>query len=153
MPHTDHIEQRWIYCGKGFDSASELRALRKAAGWSQEELAQRVGVHVCTVKYHEAAEGRIVGVAPRRFREEFDEEGIVLGNRTNEPAVAARKLCGAQTRSGAPCKAKAMPDRCRCKLHGGMSTGPKSAAGRERIAQAQKARWERFRTCEGVTAR
>lgn len=38
--------------------------------------------------------------------------------------------CCAQTRAGAPCKRRPVPGRTRCKLHGGASTGPRTAAGR-----------------------
>lgn len=39
--------------------------------------------------------------------------------------------CGAKTRAGTPCKQKAVHDNGRCKLHGGLSTGPKTEAGKE----------------------
>ena len=48
--------------------------------------------------------------------------------------------CGAHARStGQPCKAKALANG-RCKNHGGMSTGPKTPAGRQAIAQATRQR-------------
>jgi hypothetical protein len=56
------------------------------------------------------------------------------GNPAGNPAAAAR--CGARTRAGLPCRCPAIRGRKRCKLHGGRSTGPKTAAGRERIRQA-----------------
>lgn len=40
--------------------------------------------------------------------------------------------CGARTRKGTPCKGPAMPNG-RCRMHGGPSTGPRTAAGIERI--------------------
>jgi hypothetical protein len=50
-----------------------------------------------------------------------------------------RPLCGARTRAGGQCKGRAVwdhendyPVNGRCKLHGGLSTGPKSAEGRAR---------------------
>ena len=46
-------------------------------------------------------------------------------------------LCGAQTRSGTPCGKFPVAGKRRCRLHGGASTGPKSKAGRDRIAAAQ----------------
>ena len=59
------------------------------------------------------------------------EEGIDL---------KPRKKCGAHARStGAPCKAKALPNG-RCKLHGGLSTGPKTKQGRLAVGAATKAR-------------
>ena len=59
-----------------------------------------------------------------------------------------RPPCGARCRDGHPCQAPAMLDRdygCyiangRCRLHGGLSTGPRTAAGRRRIAQAARKR-------------
>lgn len=53
--------------------------------------------------------------------------------------------CGAQTRKGTPCRARAFPGKTRCKFHGGASTGPKTPEGRERIAEAQRRRWARWR--------
>lgn len=51
-----------------------------------------------------------------------------------------RPNCGAKTRSGAACQNKVVPGRTKCKFHGGLSTGPKTAGGKARIASAQKAR-------------
>ena len=44
--------------------------------------------------------------------------------------------CNAKTRSGDPCKRIGNPINGRCHLHGGKSTGPKTAEGRARIAAA-----------------
>jgi hypothetical protein len=50
--------------------------------------------------------------------------------------------CGAYARStGNPCQAKAL-NNGRCKNHGGMSTGPKTAEGRQAIAEATRQRME-----------
>lgn len=44
--------------------------------------------------------------------------------------------CGAHARStGQPCRAKALANG-RCKNHGGMSTGPRTAEGKRAIAEA-----------------
>ncbi|PKB87515.1 hypothetical protein A8A01_24155 [Ewingella americana] len=40
--------------------------------------------------------------------------------------------CEAKTRAGTPCKMKATYANGRCKLHGGLSTGAKTAEGKER---------------------
>ncbi|MDF1856491.1 HGGxSTG domain-containing protein [Pseudooceanicola sp.] len=68
--------------------------------------------------------------------------GEVLGN-TDLPVVTTRAnwRCGARTRKGTPCRARAMPGKTRCRFHGGLSTGPKTREGRERIAEAQRRRW------------
>jgi hypothetical protein len=57
-----------------------------------------------------------------------------------------RKLCGAFARStGKPCQAPGNGRGGRCKLHGGMSTGPKTEQGRRRLQEAMKERWLRKR--------
>lgn len=59
------------------------------------------------------------------------------GNPPGDLSTAAR--CGARTkRAHQPCRAPAMRNG-RCRLHGGASTGPRTAAGLER---ARKARWK-----------
>jgi hypothetical protein len=53
-----------------------------------------------------------------------------------------RKLCGAFARStGKPCQAPGNGRGGRCKLHGGMSTGPRTEQGRRRLQEAMKQRW------------
>ncbi len=59
--------------------------------------------------------------------------------------VAQRPRCCAKTRVGHPCRNKVLPGMRRCKFHGGMSSGPKTPAGRARIAAAQRLRWAIFR--------
>jgi hypothetical protein len=48
----------------------------------------------------------------------------------------AAPRCLARRRDGAECKAPAMPNG-RCRMHGGLSTGPRTAAGLERSRQAR----------------
>lgn len=40
------------------------------------------------------------------------------------------RKCGAKTRRGTACRCRPMPDKARCKFHGGASTGPRTLAGR-----------------------
>ena len=56
-------------------------------------------------------------------------------NPMEEPTTKPRR-CGAKTRSGTPCAKYPLAGKRRCRLHGGLSTGPKTAAGRARIAAA-----------------
>ena len=51
-----------------------------------------------------------------------------------DPAKAPR--CGARTRLGAACGQPAMAN-ARCRLHGGKSTGPRTAEGVERLRAAR----------------
>jgi hypothetical protein len=55
------------------------------------------------------------------------------GNPPGDFSKAAR--CGAKTRRGTPCQCPAMANG-RCRLHGGLSTGPKTAEGIDRIRRA-----------------
>ncbi len=57
------------------------------------------------------------------------------GNPRGNPNAAPR--CGARTRAGCPCKAPAIKGKLRCRMHGGRSTGPRSAEGLERLRAAR----------------
>ena len=41
--------------------------------------------------------------------------------------------------------------KTRCRFHGGLSTGPKTEAGRARIAEAQRRRWLAYRQAREVS--
>ncbi len=66
--------------------------------------------------------------------------------------MRSKEKCGAHARStGQPCQAKALANG-RCRNHGGLSTGPKTFAGRLAIAEATRQRMasgQRKRTLEG----
>ena len=49
-----------------------------------------------------------------------------------------------RNRRGTPCQCHAMANG-RCKFHGGMSTGPRTAEGRARISAANRQRWAEYR--------
>ncbi len=59
--------------------------------------------------------------------------------------------CNARTRAGHPCKRKALANG-RCPNHGGLSTGPKTKAGRARCAAATRQRWARWREQRAQTS-
>lgn len=66
-------------------------------------------------------------------------KGVFRGRR-GDPMKAQR--CGAKTRSGTPCRRAAEKNpvtglRKRCRLHGGLSTGPRTPAGKAKVAAAQ----------------
>lgn len=48
--------------------------------------------------------------------------------------LTKRRYCGAKTRAGTPCKRTDLYGNGRCRLHGGLSTGPKTEAGKKRSA-------------------
>ena len=45
--------------------------------------------------------------------------------------------CGARTRQGTPCQSPAYSHNHRCRLHGGLSTGPRTEAGRARLVASK----------------
>jgi hypothetical protein len=59
------------------------------------------------------------------------------GNPSGDWTKARR--CGALTRRQTACQCPAIRNRRRCRLHGGMSTGPKTAAG---LKWSRRARWK-----------
>jgi hypothetical protein len=63
--------------------------------------------------------------------------------------------CGARCRDGHPCQARAAwdVDHCaprngRCRLHGGLSTGPRTPEGKRRVAEAARQRARRQRAAK-----
>jgi hypothetical protein len=68
----------------------------------------------------------------------------IAAEREHRPTKRERARCGARTRQGRPCQATAL-DCGRCRLHGGLSSGPKTAEGKAKIAAAQRARWAAYR--------
>jgi hypothetical protein len=82
----------------------------------------------------------------RQLLEMQDQVTLINAQRSRaaSPQQASRKHCGARTRRGTSCLRKARKNG-RCPNHGGMSTGPKTPQGRERIAAVQRRRWAAWR--------
>ena len=56
--------------------------------------------------------------------------------------------CGARTRRGTACQKPPLAGKTRCRLHGGLSTGPQTAEGKARIAAAH---WKHGRRSRAFT--
>jgi len=65
-----------------------------------------------------------------------DRRGLLRNGATPGDFLAAPR-CGAQTRSGDCCRQPAMRNG-RCRMHGGLSTGPRTAEGRACCAAARR---------------
>ena len=61
---------------------------------------------------------------------------VLIGLNTRFGADWPGQRCGAKTCRGVPCQRPANKRNGRCRLHGGQSTGPKTAEGRAKIAAA-----------------
>lgn len=134
-------------------------ALRFPAEWT----------HKAALPLIERAEINVRETQHRRWREaRLRREGICIANqiarldekRTYQTAKFVeqskspsgpkltgrnRKRCGARTRSrnGAPCQCKVVPGRTRCRLHGGLSTGPRTPEGKARCAEGVRRHFAR----------
>jgi transcriptional regulator with XRE-family HTH domain len=94
--------------------------------------------------YRTSTHARVMGsYSAARASVEVAREGAPLSPFLS--ASGGRKKCGAQTRRGSPCQTLAIPGKQRCKFHGGRSTGPRTASGKARIAEAQRERWKHWR--------
>ena len=60
----------------------------------------------------------------------------------------ALQSCGARTRRGTACQKPPLAGKTRCRLHGGLSTGPKTAEGKARIAASH---WKHGRRSRAFT--
>jgi hypothetical protein len=82
-------------------------------------------------------------------------EGLVMSDRKDLASALAELrfmglICGARCRDGHACRAKAAwdgiePYNGRCRIHGGLSTGPRTPEGRERLSAATKKMWAEHR--------
>jgi glucans biosynthesis protein len=61
---------------------------------------------------------------------------LINGNPPGDSSTAPR--CGARTRGGGACRSPAVRGKRRCRMHGGLSTGPRTPEGLER---SRRARW------------
>ena len=158
----------------------ELKAERNAAGLSQAKLANLAGIHRLSVCYwekkavvgrrHDWAANRMLkvlgtkvlyinwtntrargdGVLVDSQQEWLDRQSSRLKEQALEQVARYRQRCGAKTRKGHPCRLMSEPGRRRCKFHGGLSTGPRTPAGKERIAVAQRKRWAEWRNTKQI---
>ena len=61
---------------------------------------------------------------------------VEIGLKTSAGPDCPSIRCGARTRRGTPCQKPPLKGKNRCRLHGGLSTGPRTAEGKAGIAAA-----------------
>jgi hypothetical protein len=106
---------------------------RMAEDWIENYIAERLREHDERVRQRELKQS---ASASRRAKIVEERQ-----RRTEERARLRESRCGAKTRAGGSCQCKGLGRGGRCKFHGGLSSGPKTEAGRRRIAEAQRKRW------------
>jgi hypothetical protein len=75
----------------------------------------------------------------KNIDEPHEQQRVGL-KKTNSPGnyLTPAPRCGAKTRGGTPCQGPAMKNG-RCRLHGGLSTGPKTPEG---LSRSRVANWK-----------
>lgn len=147
-------------------TGKDLAELRKAAGLTQSQLAKQVHIGRHAVSYWERKSSvdlrswavtrmrevlnvpyyttptrtRVMGPYSSSWKEPLWSEAWRTAQKHRETQV--RVVCGAKTRMGTPCQSKSIKGKKRCKLHGGLSTGPRTKEGKQIISAAQKNRWK-----------
>ncbi|WP_370301409.1 HGGxSTG domain-containing protein [Pseudooceanicola sp.] len=76
----------------------------------------------------------------------LDRESARRIEKAKARAARQRQICGATTRKGESCRMMSEPGNRRCKYHGGKSTGPRTPAGKAKVAEAQRRRWAAYRS-------
>lgn len=138
----------------------ELRQARTALNLSRKMLGILTGLHPDTIRYWEHkplvdAQGYAPRLIIKALGLQIPEPPLTRRLRPQSmfvnfatPAVRARhgeiERCGAKTRKSTLCQCKPLPNKRRCKYHGGASTGSKTPEGRQRQSEAQHRRWARW---------
>ena len=125
----------------------EAKPVLPRRGWAVGRMAEVLGVSV----YH-TTNARTGGWAVSPFaamdaciEARLAAELARLVEREAARNARRRVPCGAKTRKGTSCRNLSEPGKRRCKFHGGKSTGARTPEGIERIRQAQRRRWARWR--------
>jgi hypothetical protein len=116
----------------------------------QDEQRQDTTIHLNAAMLAAYDSGALAGLLSDYHRHElrrylfpvlplFIVATLTLGRKKRTPR-GERPLCGARTRKGTRCASRVVKGQERCRLHGGLSTGPKTAEGRARIAQSNRRR-------------
>ena len=141
-------------------TGDDLKKARKALGYSRQYLAELCSLHPDTIRYwekkrHVDCAGHAPNLMinkleiplpqverPKRKQNQSTFGYFVTPKRARHGVLEKQdRKCGANTRKGTKCRAPTMPGKSRCKLHGGLSTGPQTQQGRANIAEAQRKRW------------
>lgn len=127
-----------VPCSSWFAAERVGEALRRAGAMIDFSVAERAPLLADAGQLERRKDNFLAPKTRARAR-----HGVLVESASQSgdlPSKSPKQECGARTRVGLPCRCKPLPNG-RCRLHGGLSTGPKSEAGRQRISAAQKRRW------------
>jgi hypothetical protein len=138
---------------KNFSDGMMLWRMRHNVGMTQLSLAHQVGCTEDDIDELEKRSGIVDGPLARRVMRFFVSVGadrklvqpLALGQKPYDLPISVEFTCGAKTRSGHPCRQWGTYANGRCRFHGGLSSGPKSEQGKDRIREGQRKRRERER--------
>ncbi len=85
----------------------------------------------------------------KRLYKDIDGNVLELGW---NPPKRDRDRCGARTRAGGTCKAPAVWGKERCRMHGGLSCGPRTPEGKARSLAAAREGYRRWRAKQRAAA-
>jgi hypothetical protein len=107
------------------------RAVQKQYGLSDEEYEEWGGWTVLSSEEIDRCIDTVLAQRRAKHRPHKDRKAA--------PPKRLRPQCGARTRAGPPCKARAVwdhennrPRNGRCRMHGGLNTGPSTPEGKAR---------------------
>lgn len=124
----------------------EARAVIGLRGWAIRRIREVLGADAVPEYWASIARAGGWGVSILEAERQAREAARQRWARIEVEAAAKRRVqCGAKTRKGTPCRCQSEPGKRRCKFHGGKSTGPRTPEGIERIREAQRQRWARWR--------
>jgi transcriptional regulator with XRE-family HTH domain len=116
----------------------------KLADLEARIMARQVRRHETDLRQQAAWEAR------QEVRRQAERLVQHRAERDAQHALREQARCGALARKGTACRQAVEPGRTRCKFHGGMSTGPRTPEGRERIGEAQRRRWAVWRRAQAA---
>lgn len=125
-----------------------VNSTKPLSGLLQRRKMMLTGWRSCPfTQERDESKRQVCNVCPRKCRQLYalglDDSGAPL-------PLGKRPRCKAKAKGGERCKSPVIAGKSRCGAHGGYSTGPKTPAGRSRIGDAQRRRWQDYRCKQGA---
>ena len=147
MAHGAYRQSRVVPADRHAVQYWEAKEIVKPREYAPRRFCEALGLPDFSHRYARAGGWGLSWVDRMQAALDAQAEVMLAAMREREAQRHARRrvVCRAKTRKGGQCRNKSEAGRARCKFHGGKSTGPKTPEGKERIAEAQRARWAAWR--------